>query len=135
MSLASAPQAHSSWDLTELLTELQTDTWNCGVWVHALIELFISYIDSDDWGRAGDFRTYVETQDDFTPLNLVFGDEHEQARHQNMRFIEGKRDELRDTLLEAAMAGIDPFGDGATAKLPSFARPGSRVLRPDLCLP
>ena len=109
-------------DFTELHLELQTDACNCGVWVHALTELFVAYIDSADWGRVGDFRTFAETQDDFTPLNLVFGDEHAQAQRQNMRFVTGKRNELRETLLQAAIEGIDPFGDGATAKLPSFAR-------------
>lgn len=108
----------------ELGLELQTDAWNCGVWLYAFVELLIAYIDSDSFRSSSGWRGFAASRDDFTPIAGLRAEARAVAVRQNTIFIDRKREELRMALQTAADADASPLGAGATARLPLFARTG-----------
>ena len=104
------------------------------MWLHVFIELFIAYIDSDEFEQGISFGAFAAAQEEFTSLYGLSDSDRSVAQRENELFIEGKRDELRDTLSEAEEAGVSPFDTG-TAQLPYFAKAGNRPLRSALWHP
>ena len=76
------------------LSHVQTDGWNCGVWVYVVLNLFIQYMGGAQFGQRG-FATLFHQHPQFTQLARLRGAELEAATERNEAFIESERSDGR----------------------------------------
>ena len=102
------------WELVNLKVGLQTDGWNCGVWIVVLARAFAAYVESSSFGGGG-FGDFViawirQQQGGEGVCDLNAADTVDTGG--NVSYVEAMRVECRDLLYEAAVDDKLSYTDG-----------------------
>ena len=111
--LEAALKSRPGWTLYSIRAELQTDDYQCGVWSHAALELFVKYF------IQGSFDGFASAfyQPPLKPLDDISGNRSamRNAAAANASYIADVRDDMRQALryadAEAVMAFRPKPGD------------------------
>ena len=107
-ALVEALSAYDRWTVKSIPHVLQTDDYQCGVWSHTALELFVGYFEEGIF--CGFASAFVE-HETLRPLDRVSRGRTAMVAAEaiNTAFIVAVRDEMREALQKADEAGDMPF--------------------------
>ena len=109
------------WSLVSIRGRFQVDGNACGIWIQVARDLFIEYVDSDEFGTRS-FETFLHRrleEQGVLPTERLSGMALRAARQTNQRFILEQRASMRARLVQFAIAGKLAFSE---AQLGGFAQ-------------
>lgn len=135
LSKAFSQDMPEGWTISSIEVKLQTDGYNCGVWIVVLDEAILAYIASTNFatagaaGFSGHLADWLATRG-ISDLRRLAAGKSRVAGAANLKFISEKRCEMRELLLAAAHAGkLDSYRDGSRFEL--FAGKGRAAPTPE----
>ena len=118
--------ASFGWSVHSITHALQprTDDYQCGVWVHVALDLFLRYMTEARKATVSGFEQAMAQHEDFKPIPPS-GSGRVEATRANVRHATAVRAQLRAVLWQAAVAGKL---DGLNAQLEHLgARAGEEI--------
>jgi len=100
------------WKFEPIRGCFQADGHACGVWLGVARDIYIRYVDSDQYG-TGTFETYLQAElnrEGVHDLDKCHGSAIRKQRKANQTFILEQRAEMRARLLQLAMEGKLEYG-------------------------